>query len=97
VPLADPVAARLLGDLPVEERMSSMHVWLPGGAVRSAGAGVAELARRIPGLGPAVSWAEGSSAGRGLIDAAYRVVAANRGRLSGLVADAEPTRRWRPA
>lgn len=82
VALQDDEAARLLPGRAPEERMSSWHLVLEGGAVRSGGAAVAPLLRMLPGGGPLAALAEALP---GPTERAYRLVARHRGRLGRLL------------
>jgi predicted DCC family thiol-disulfide oxidoreductase YuxK len=50
--LQDPEAGRLLASMGEEERMSSWHLVLPDGGVRSAGAAAPHLFALLPGAAP---------------------------------------------
>lgn len=91
MPLQDPGADALLAALPDSERLASWRLVAPDRTVAGYGAGLPELLRamratrplgRLLGLVPA-----------GALDAAYRLVARNRGRLAKLVPDGPAPRR----
>ena len=50
--LQEPEAKRLLPGMDAEERMSSWHIAMPGGEVRSAGAAFEPMLRELPGGAP---------------------------------------------
>ena len=72
----------LLAGVPEDRRLDSWHLVLPGGRVRSAGAAVAPLARRLPGGAPIAALAETFP---WATDRSYRLVARNRTRLGRVV------------
>jgi predicted DCC family thiol-disulfide oxidoreductase YuxK len=80
--LQDPAAADLLPGMDEDARMASFHLIAPDGSVHSAGAGLTELLRALPGgrvLGAA------AAAAQPLTDRAYRLVAGNRDRIGPLI------------
>jgi predicted DCC family thiol-disulfide oxidoreductase YuxK len=81
VPLDDPEAGRVLGDMDQEQRFSSWHLVTPEGLIYSAGRAVPVLLRVLPGGRPAAAIAEALP---GLVEWAYRWVARNRHRLTRL-------------
>jgi predicted DCC family thiol-disulfide oxidoreductase YuxK len=91
LPLQDPRADALLAALPGQERLASWRLVAPDGTLAGYGAGVPALLRamrptrplgRLLGLVPA-----------GALDAAYGLIARNRGRLAKLVPDGPAPRR----
>lgn len=78
-PIRSPVGDRLLSDLPESERYGSWHLIEASGRRTSAGAVAAPLLRLLPALAWLVPLLEACP---GEVDAAYRLVARNRGRLS---------------
>jgi predicted DCC family thiol-disulfide oxidoreductase YuxK len=82
VPLQSEEADRLLAGMPEDRRMASWHLIGPDGEVRSAGAGLGPLLRRLPGGRPLARLAERfpAAAERG-----YRLVADNRSALGRAV------------
>ena len=91
MPLQDPGADALLAALPDSERLASWRLVASDRTVAGYGAGLPALLRamrptrplgRLLGLVPA-----------GALDAAYRLVARNRGRLAKLVPDGPAPRR----
>lgn len=81
VALQDPEAAELLAGMGEEERMASWHL-VAGGEVRSGGAALPPLLRRLPGGGPAAALAERMPR---TADAGYRAVAGRRSAFGRLV------------
>lgn len=79
VPLQDPEARRLLGDMDQERRFASWHLVTPEGLTYSAGRAVPVLLRVLPGGRPAAAIAEALP---GLVEGAYRWVAQNRHHLT---------------
>lgn len=78
-PIQSALGDRLLGDLSDSERYGSWHLVEASGRRTSAGAAAAPLLRLLPAL----AWlAPVVEAFPGAVDAAYRLVARNRGRLS---------------
>jgi predicted DCC family thiol-disulfide oxidoreductase YuxK len=57
IPLQDPEAGKLLAGMPEAERMASWHL-VADGEVRSGGAALAPLLRRLPGGDPLAALAE---------------------------------------
>ena len=84
VTLRSPEAGRLLSGMSDERRYASWHLVTPDGRVASGGRAVAPLLRRLPGGAPLAAIA---SAMPGPTDAAYRLVARNRGRLGELLGE----------
>lgn len=84
VTLRSAEADRLLGDMPDDRRSASWHLVTADGRVSSGGRAVAPLFRRLPGGGPLATIA---AAMPGPTDAAYRLVARNRGRLGELLGE----------
>lgn len=84
VALQDPEADRLLAGMPESDRMSSWHLALPDGEIRSGGAAFEVLFELLPGGGPLAALARLAP---GLTDRGYRFVADHRTplgrRLSG--------------
>jgi predicted DCC family thiol-disulfide oxidoreductase YuxK len=93
VPIQSAEGNALLGDMPDERKMASWHLVEADGTVRSAGAGVAPLARLLPGGTPLALMAGVFPPGTDLL---YRLVARNRERLGKLVGEqacsVDPTR-----
>ena len=94
-------AARLLPGMTAEGRLASAHVAPAGAPPRSGGAAFEMVLAELPGGAPLASLSRRLP---GLIDSGYRLVAANRGRLSRLVphalsrrADALVRERSRPS
>ena len=85
LPLEHPDAAPLLEQLPEDERLSSWRVARPDGTLAGYGAGVVQLLASMRATRPLAR--VGSHVPAGLLDAAYAVVARNRGRLGRLVPD----------
>ena len=81
-PIGSPLGSLLLRDLTPLERYATMHVVDATGRRRSGGSGLAPLARTISG-GSALATA--FDAFPGLTDAAYDLVARNRGLASKLL------------
>lgn len=83
----------LLGDMAPERRMASWHLVEADGRIRSAGAGVAPLARLLPGGAPLGVLAALFPPGTNLL---YRLVARNRDRLGAMLGQqacsVDPTR-----
>jgi len=71
-------AERLLPGMTDEQRTGSFHIVAPGGRVSSAGAGLAELAALLPGLGAAARMLRARPA---FSERAYRLVADHRDAL----------------
>jgi predicted DCC family thiol-disulfide oxidoreductase YuxK len=84
VTLRSAEADRLLAAMSAERRYASWHLVTPDGRVASGGRAVAPLLRRLPGGAPLAAIA---SAVPGPTDAAYRLVARNRGRLGELLGE----------
>jgi predicted DCC family thiol-disulfide oxidoreductase YuxK len=84
VTLRSAEADRLLAGMPAERRYASWHLVTPDGHIASGGRAVAPLLRRLPGGAPIAAIA---SAMPGPTDAAYRLVARNRGRLGELLGE----------
>jgi predicted DCC family thiol-disulfide oxidoreductase YuxK len=91
MPLQDPDADALLAALPEPERLASWRLAAPDGTLAGYGAGLPALLRtmrltrplgRLLGLVPASA-----------LDAAYGLVARNRGRLAKVVPDGPAPRR----
>jgi predicted DCC family thiol-disulfide oxidoreductase YuxK len=82
VPIQSPEGQRLLAVLSPERRLESWHLVRPDGTVRSSGAAVPEVLRRLPGGAPLASVA---SAAPGLTEHAYRFVAARRERWARML------------
>jgi predicted DCC family thiol-disulfide oxidoreductase YuxK len=91
MPLQDPGADALLAAVPERERLASWRLAAPDGAIAGYGAGLPALLRamrptrplgRLLGLVPA-----------SVLDAAYGLIARNRGRLAKLVPDGPAPRR----
>ena len=91
VPLQDTGAEALVAALPEQERLASWRLVASDGTLAGYGAGLPALLRamrrtrplgRLLGLVPA-----------GVLDAAYRLLARNRGRLGKLVPDGPAPRR----
>jgi predicted DCC family thiol-disulfide oxidoreductase YuxK len=80
--LQDPEAAALLPGMDDRTRMASFHLVSSAGTVDSAGRGLTELLRLLPG-GRALGAL--ASAVQPVTDATYRVVAGNRDRLGPLI------------
>ena len=81
-PIGSPLGSLLLRDLTPVERYATMHVVDATGRRRSGGAALAPLARTIPG---GAALAAAFDAFPGLADAAYDLVARNRGLASKLL------------
>lgn len=83
----------LLGAMEPEKRMASWHLVESDGRIRSAGDGVAPLARLLPGGTPLGLLASLFPPGTNLL---YRLVASNRQRLGALLGQqacsVDPTR-----
>jgi predicted DCC family thiol-disulfide oxidoreductase YuxK len=79
VPLQDPEADRLLGDMPADRKMASWHLVTQDGRVYSAGAAAAPLAAALPAGAPLAALARAFPA---VTERAYRLVAGNRDRLA---------------
>jgi predicted DCC family thiol-disulfide oxidoreductase YuxK len=79
VPLQDPEADRLLGDMSPEAKMGSWHLVTPDGRVHSAGAAAAPLADVLPAGAPIAALARALP---GVTERAYDLVARNRDRLA---------------
>jgi predicted DCC family thiol-disulfide oxidoreductase YuxK len=84
VTLRSAEADRMLAGMPDERRYASWHLVTSDGRVASGGRAVAPLLRRLPGGAPLAAIA---SAMPGPTDAAYRLVARNRGRLGELLGE----------
>ena len=80
--IRSPLGDRLLGDLPDSERDGSWHLVEASGRRTAAGAAAAPLLRLLPALAWLAPLLEAFPA---TVDAAYRLVARNRGRLSRAV------------
>ncbi len=81
-PIGSPLGSLLLRDLTPVERYATVHVVDATGRRRSGGSALAPLARTIPG-GTALATA--FDAFPGLTDAAYDLIARNRGLASKLL------------
>jgi predicted DCC family thiol-disulfide oxidoreductase YuxK len=82
VAIGSPRGSILLRDLTASERYASMHVVDDAGRRRSGGAALAPLLRELPGGSlPAAA----CDAFPGLAEAAYQLVARNRGTVSKLL------------
>jgi predicted DCC family thiol-disulfide oxidoreductase YuxK len=79
VPLQDPEADRLLGDMPPERKMASWHLVMPDGRVYSAGAAAAPLAEVLPAGAPIAAVARVFPR---ITERTYDLVARNRDRLA---------------
>jgi predicted DCC family thiol-disulfide oxidoreductase YuxK len=94
VPLQSAEASALLDGMDEETKMSSWHLVLPNGTVRSAGDGVAPLFRLLPRGG---AFASIASTAPPLTRSFYRFIARNRttfGKMLGTKACAvDPSRR----
>lgn len=81
LPLADPEAIQLFGDMPLERQAATWHLVTEDGSVRSGGDAVAPLMDRLPAGLPFAALAR-------LLprptDAGYRFVARHRGSLARL-------------
>ena len=95
LPLQDAEATALLADLPEEERLATWRVALDDGTLAGRGAGAPALLRSVRLTRPA-GRALGLVPERAL-EAAYDLVAGNRGRLGRLVPDGPAPRRKRAA
>jgi len=80
--IGSPLGSLLLRDLTPIERYATMHVVDATGRRRSGGSALAPLARTIPG---GTTLATAFDAFPGLADAAYRLLARNRGLASKLL------------
>jgi predicted DCC family thiol-disulfide oxidoreductase YuxK len=84
VAIDSPEGARLLSEMPVEQRLASWHLVDEEGRVRSAGAAFPPLLRLLPGGRPLAALTARSPK---LTDRVYRWVAGNRSRWGKLVTD----------
>jgi predicted DCC family thiol-disulfide oxidoreductase YuxK len=82
IPIQGAEGQRLLAAIPAAEQLDSWHVALPSGEVRSAGAAAPPIFEVLPGGRP-LAWLFATFPG--VTDRAYRLVAANRDRLSRLL------------
>ncbi|MGH2538925.1 MAG: thiol-disulfide oxidoreductase DCC family protein [Actinomycetota bacterium] len=93
VPLQHREVDRLLHDLSPERRAASWHLVEPDGSIRSAGAAVPPLMRRLPAGTPIAALAESMPR---LTDRVYAAVARRRSMLGSLLGrqscDVHPTR-----
>ena len=85
VPLQDPEADRVLGDMSPDEKMASWHLVTPDGRVYSAGAAAAPLADALPAGAPLAALARAFPR---VSERAYRLVAGNRDRLASWLGSA---------
>jgi hypothetical protein len=91
LPFSDERFDELLGEVAEERRRTSMHVVLPDGRVRSAGAAMIELMALNRGTRRAATWARLWPPRRRKIVHDYDRLAGRRGELSDKVADVPPT------
>ena len=82
VPLQHRESDRLLHDLPRERRGTSWHLVEPDGSIRSAGAAVSPLMRRLPGGAPVAVMAESMPR---MTERVYAVIARRRSMLGGML------------
>ena len=82
LPIQSAEGDRLLAEVPIGLRLDSWHLVEPDGTVFSAGSAFPPLLRRLP---RGRRLARLSELMPGVSGAGYRLVAANRGRLGGLV------------
>lgn len=78
-PIQGPEGDRWLAHMPAEQRLASWHLVDDDGTVRSAGAAVTEVLRRIPAGRPLAAL---TGRAPGLTERAYAWVARNRSTLS---------------
>jgi predicted DCC family thiol-disulfide oxidoreductase YuxK len=81
-PIQGPEGRRLLASLDPERQLESWHLVTPDGVVRSSGAAVPEVLRRLPGGGPLANL---SASAPGLTERAYTFVAARRERWARML------------
>jgi predicted DCC family thiol-disulfide oxidoreductase YuxK len=79
LPLNDPVAVALLGDMPAERQAASWHLITDEGRVHSGGEAVAPLMKLLPAGVPLAALARLLP---GPTDAGYRFIARHRGSLA---------------
>lgn len=91
LPLRDPAAEALLAAVPEDERLETWRLARTDGSLAGYGVGVPELLSSTR-LGRPAGRLLGLVPGRWL-DAAYRLVARNRGRIGRLVPDGPAPRR----
>ena len=91
LPLRDPDAAALLAPVPEEERDASWLLAQPDGSLHGFGAGIPRLLGTIRLTRPLGRLL--SAVPAGALDAGYRLVARNRGRLGSRVPDGPAPRR----
>jgi predicted DCC family thiol-disulfide oxidoreductase YuxK len=84
VSLQSKEAEQLLDGMPEERRFGSWHLVEPDGELRSAGAGIAPLLRRLPGGGPLAAIAARTP---GAMERGYRFIASHRSLWGKLVTD----------
>jgi predicted DCC family thiol-disulfide oxidoreductase YuxK len=81
-PITGPVGDRWLAGMPEAERVASWHLVEEGGAVTSAGAGLAVVLEYLPG---GRTLARPLRLAPGLVERAYRIVADHRSAFSRFV------------
>lgn len=91
--LEDGAADRLLEHLPRVERLSSLRLLLPDGSVLWAGHATLAALELLPATHP-LTWAAERLRAQASIEALYRFIARNRGRLGELVPDGPAPRRF---
>lgn len=82
VPLQDPEAVTICGELSPAQREASWHLLTPDGRLHSAGEAVPSLLRRLPGGAPLAALA---AFAQPVTNFAYRTLANRRGALGRLI------------